>query len=179
MLVFVRHNTEIELRIVYCRLRLRRVDLVLQLAPFWVVDAINPLLGLDDNASELGHLRVLTRDVLLACLDADGPLRVVASVQLNALLVGSDIKLDAGFGRGQRKEDYILGFGGGVSRTVHDEGVVVAGAIEATAVERFQDVLANLLGRGEVVGCASGSEKLPGGNLDVVDANVACSVGHV
>lgn len=73
-------DTEIELRVIHRRLSLRRVDLVLQLAPFWVIDTIDPLLGLNNDASKLGHFRILARDVLLARLDTDCSLGVVASV---------------------------------------------------------------------------------------------------
>ena len=60
-----------------------------------MVDTIDPLLGLDNDASKLRYLCVLARGMLLARLDANGSFSVVAGVQLNALLVGSDIELDA------------------------------------------------------------------------------------
>ena len=72
-----------------------------------------------------------------------------------------------------------MSLGGRVSRAVHNKGVIIAGAVETTAIECVQDILADLLGGGEVIGRVGGGEKLPGGNLDVVNTHVARGIGHV
>ena len=71
-----------------------------------------------------------------------------------------------------------MSLGGGVSRSVHDEGVVVAGTVVSASVQCFEDVLANLLRGGEVIGCVGCREQLSSGYLDVVNTDVAVGVGH-
>ncbi len=143
-----------------------------------MVDTIDPLLGFNNDASKLRHLRVLTRDMLLACLDANCSFGVVACVQLNALLVGSNIELNTSLGRGHGEQNQILSLRGGVSRSVHYEGVVVAGTVVSASVQCLQDILADLLGGAEVIGRVGGSEKLSSGNFDIVNTDVARGVWH-
>ena len=98
---------------------------------------------------------------------------------MNTLLVGSDIKLDASLWRGQGEQNQVCSLRSRVARAIHNEGIVIACAVKAATVKSFQDVLANLFGGGEVVRCVGGSQKLPGGNFNIVNTNVTCGVGHV
>lgn len=82
--------------------RIRTIDLILRLAPFGVINAVDPLLRLDSDAAVLGHIGRRAGRVLLAFLHGDGAVQAVAGVELEALLVGADGELDAGCGGGER-----------------------------------------------------------------------------
>lgn len=148
-----------------------------------MIDAIDPLLRLDDDAAVFGDVGGgAVGGVLLALLDGDGALLGVAGVDLEALLVGADVEADAGDGGGHGELGQVGGFGGGVAGAVEDEGVVVAGAAEAAGVDGGGDVFADGLGFREVeegvVGGGDGADRAVG-DFDVVDFDVPRRVRHV
>ena len=95
-------DAEIVLRPHHSGARIRAIDLILRLAPFRVINAVDPLLRLDSDASEFRHDGRRARRVPLALFDGDGAVPAVAGVDLHALLVGLDGELDAGLGGGER-----------------------------------------------------------------------------
>lgn len=55
--VFLRpHDTKVVLRKIHSRLSCRGIDLVLILTPLRIVNAVNPLLSLNHQAPEFGHI---------------------------------------------------------------------------------------------------------------------------
>ena len=116
--------------------------------------------------------------MLLARLDGKGPVLSNAAVDLQALLVGLQVKGNASL-RGRKLEHGERAvLWRRVPRSIDDESIVVADAAGATRLG-IEDVGANLLGRGEVKGCIRGSQDLSGRNFDSINANHALRVGHV
>lgn len=66
------------------------VDLILVLSPLRVVDAVNPLLSLDHHTPIPRHV-CGARPVLLTLFDRNGAVEIITSINLQALLVGSDV----------------------------------------------------------------------------------------
>ena len=90
-------NGEIVRRIVNCWLSVRTVDLVLTLSPLRVVDAVDPLLRLEHNTAVFLNICLLAvRAMLLTGLDRNGTVLADTVVDLHALLIGTDVHLDAG-----------------------------------------------------------------------------------
>lgn len=122
--------------------------------------------------------------MLLTPLHWDRPIRVITSVDLQTLLVGVDVHLNARRIRPQGQHAQVTGFGARVPWSVQDECIVVARAIIPAAIDGRSDITANLLGRGEIkVGCTVivpiDATDAAGRDLDVVDLDVASCVRHV
>ena len=106
--------------------------MILILAPFRVVDTIDPLLRLKDNTAILLNKGVIpVRTVLLAGFDGNGAVLTDAGVDLHALLVGADIHLNARCRGGEAKNKEIISFRRGIARAVNYEGVIDACAVRA------------------------------------------------
>lgn len=117
--------------------------------------------------------------MLLTLLYRNTAILPITAINLQILLVRAHIHTDPRRIRGQRQDNQIGGFGGGVARAVEDEGVVVADAAEAAGVVCGEDVGANLFGGREVEDGVGDGVKGAGGDEDVVNADVARAVGHV
>lgn len=120
-----------------------------------MVDAINPLLRLNDNTSVLGHIRRAV-SMLLTLLDRDASVLTVATVHLQVLLVRLEIESDTRYVRVHGQDRQVRGFGGGVTWTVQDEGGVVTRAAKPTGVYCCLYILPDLLRLGEIEGSAFG-----------------------
>lgn len=143
-----------------------------------MINAINPLLRLDNQTPILLHKRRAI-PMLLALLDRNTAILPVTAIDLQTLLIGSHIHTNPRRLRRQGQDNQIGSFGGGVPRAVEDEGVVVADAAEATGVVCGEDVGADLFGGGEVENGVGDSVEGAGGDEDVIDADVARTVGHM
>lgn len=86
------------------------VNLALAAHPLRVIDAVNVVLDLHDNAAVLGDGagEVLVVLEALRLLERDAAVHAVAAVDLEGLLVGEDVDLDAG-PRGGEDGDGALG----------------------------------------------------------------------
>ena len=137
-------------------------------------------MSLNDETAVLLDVSLLAGNVLLASLGRDGAVLSIARVNLKTSLVGLEAHLDTRL-RGVHLQDLEVGaLRVTVWGAVEDEGVVVADAAGAAAVERLEDVLADLLVRlGEVEGGAVGEADAAGGHLDAVDVDVAIGIRHV
>ena len=172
------HDTEVVLREIHRGLSRRGIDLVLILAPLRIVDAVDPLLSLNHQTPELWHIRG-TVPMLLARLDRNGAVEVVAGVELQTLLVGVDVQLDAGDVGVHCEDADVCGFGCGVPGPIEDEGIVVAGTVESAVINCVEDVSSDLLWRGEIEGGAIDDPDCTVGYFDVVDLHITRRVGHV
>lgn len=175
-----RQDTKIVLREHYRRFGVNCVDLVLILAPLRIVNAIDPLLGFDHYTSILGHVRSgPVGRMLLALLDRNGPVERVARVNLQTLLVGSDVELDASDIRGHGQDAQVGRFWCRVARAIKDESIVIACTIEAAAIDRLLNISAYLLRRCEIqisiIDDADGAI----GHLNIIEFDIASSVGHI
>lgn len=117
--------------------------------------------------------------MLLAHLDRNGTVEVVTRIELQTLLIGIDIQLDTSDVGVHREDADICSFWGGVPRTVKDEGVIVAGAVESTVIDCIKNVPPNLLRRGEVESRAVDDADCAIRYFDVVNLHIARRVGHV
>lgn len=131
--------------------------MVRQLTPLRVVNTIDPALSLNDNAtmlvdvfSAIDTLGLVALDLRL--LDGDGAVLAVAGVDLESLLVGSDVEADSG-GAGVHVDNRDDGVASCVlRRAIYDEAVVIAGAVIAAESVGFRDVLADEFAGDEVRG---------------------------
>ena len=150
----------------------------LVLTPLWVIDSINPLLCLNYHASIFRHIcRAIP--VLLTLFDRYRPVQGITGVDLQTLLVRSDIQLYTCHIRGHSQKANIGRFGARVAWSIEDEGIVIADAAEATIVDCGEYVGANLFGGSEVEEGAIDDTDGAIGDFDVVDFDVAVTVGHV
>ena len=172
------HDTKIVLCKVHRRLSRRGVDLILILTPLRIIDAIDPLLGLNHQTSELRHIRG-TIPMLLAHLDGDGAIEVVTRVELQTLLVGIDVQLDTSDVGVHGEHADVCSFWRGVPGPVEDECIVVAGAVKAAVTDCVKDVSADLFWGGEIEGRAIDYADCTVGYLDIVNLYVTRRVGHV
>ena len=117
--------------------------------------------------------------MLLAHLDGDGAVEVVTCVELQTLLVGIDVQLDAGDVGVHGEDADVCSFWRGVPRAIEDECVVVAGAIESTVIDCVEDVSSDLFWRGEIEGRAINDADGTVGYLNVINLYVTRRVGHV
>ena len=117
--------------------------------------------------------------MLLAHLDGDGTIEVVARVELQTLLVGIDVQLDASDVGVHGEDADVCSFWRGVPGPVEDECVVVAGAVEAAVIDCVEDVSSDLFWGGEVEGGAIDYTDCTVWYLDVVNLYVTRRVGHV
>ena len=179
LLAFSRsHNTEFILCKIDRRLSCRGIDLVLILSPLRIVNAVNPLLSLNHQTPVFWHIRCAI-PMLLAHLDRNSAVEVVTRIELQTLLVGIHIQLNTSNVRVHRENADICSFWRRVPGTVKDEGIVVAGAVESTVIDCIENILPNLLRRGEVKCRAVDNADCAIRYFDVVDLHVARRVGHV
>ena len=82
------------------------------LPPLGVIDTVDPLLRLDNDAAVFLHKGLIGAEMLLAGFDRDSAIHVITAVELQALLVGVDIELDACGGAGHAEQGEIRGFRG-------------------------------------------------------------------
>lgn len=154
--------------------------MVRQLTPLRVVNTIDPALSLNDNAtmlvdvfSTIDTLGLVALDLRL--LDGDGAVLAVARVDLESLLVGSDVEADSGGAgvhvddRDDRVTSCVL------RRAIYDEAVVIAGAVIAAESVGFRDVLADEFAGDEVRGAVVDVDVEDGavGDQDAVCADEA------
>ena len=117
--------------------------------------------------------------MLLAHLDGDGAIKVITRVELQTLLVGIDVQLDAGDVRVHGEDADVCSFWRGVPGPVEDECIVVASAVEATVIDCVEDVSSDLFWGGEIEGGAIHDADCAVWYLDVVNLYVTRRVGHV
>ena len=116
--------------------------------------------------------------MLLTCLHRNASVLAVAAVNLQALLIGLDIHLDARSVTRHGQDRQIRRLRRRVPRPVKYEGIVVSSAIE-TAEVGVENVCAKLLGRGEIEECGvADSADHASGDFNVIDADVAVRVWH-
>jgi hypothetical protein len=105
----------------------RAEDLLLLAAPGGVVDAVNVVLDLEDNAAVLGDDagEVLVVLDALGLLEGEGAVLLGAAVDLEGVLVGEDVDADAGPGGGEGGDGAEgAPVEGAVGVAVDDEAVV-------------------------------------------------------
>ena len=134
---------------------IRPGNLIGNTTPLRIINAINPVLGLDNEAAVLvnGGGTSVTAVCLVALslglLGGDAAVLAAAGVDLDGSLVGGDIESDtSAVGRGTDGGDH--GVGGVRGGTVDQEAGVVAGAAGAAETGGLLNVLADRLGAGEV-----------------------------
>ncbi len=173
-------DAEIVLRKYHGRLSIHRVDLVLILGPLGIIDGINPLLSLDHHTPILWHIcdRTIAR-MLLTLLDRDGSIKIVAGVDLQTLLVGSDIELDARDVGGHCEDAQVGRLRRRVTRAIQDEGMIIACTAETTAIDCLRDVSSNLLRRREIQISAIDDAYNASGYFNIVELDITSSVWHV
>lgn len=166
----------------------RANNLVGVATPLRLVDAIDPVLGFDDDAAVLLHILgagaaiLLLVALLLRLLGLDRAVLAVASVDLQRSLVGDDVKADSGGvgGHGDGADHRVRGGVSGVA--VGDPAGVVASAASTAQIFGLFNVLANQLGLSEVqcttVGVADFKD-LASGDLDAVCTDVASGQRHL
>ena len=107
-------------------------DLAAGAAPGRVVDAVDPVLDLHDDAA------VLLRDAgaggvveeALGFLEGEGAVEAIAAVDLEGFLLGVDVELDTREGRGEGGDGGLAPVVGALGVTVEDvAGVVAEGCI--------------------------------------------------
>lgn len=124
------------------------------MTPTRLVDAINPSLGLDHNASVLveggGTIEARLLDALdLRWLNRVGSILPIAAVDLDRRSVCCDIEGDTCV-LGGHMDGWDERVGGVPCWSVDDEAVVVSCAVGAAEADSGIDVLADELRRGEV-----------------------------
>lgn len=129
------------------------INLIRQLTPFRVIDAVNPALRLDNQTpvliQSLSTLAIVP--LLLGRLDGNSPILTRAGKDLDSLLVAGDFNRDTSCaGICAENGDQGVLRDSGVSWTVDDEAVVVAGAVCPAEALCLLDVLTHQLSAGEV-----------------------------
>lgn len=166
------------------RSRVRRKDLVGQLAPFRVVDAIDPALRLDNQTAVLVDVLCTLAVVPLLLRRLNGNCSILAGtgIDLDSLLVARDLQGDPG-GAGVCAEDgdqRVLCCIG--SRTVDDEAGIVASAASSTDAICILEVLAHQLSAGEIeaaIASAGDVQDSAVGDEDTVCADIALGQGKL
>lgn len=163
----------------------RSKDVPLLALPLGLVDSINPVLNLHNNAAVLLHSAgtVSLVEQTLRLLERESAVLATAGVDLESFLLGVDVDLDAGpLGRegGDGSGAPVVG---AVLGAVNDVAGVVAGAVGAAVAEEVGrgEVCADLLGRGpEVVDAVLlVGQNGAVGDQDSVCGNALAGVGHV
>lgn len=166
----------------------RASNLVLAAAPLRVVDTINPVLGLEDDAAvllDVGRAGISTLGLVslgLRVLGRNGAVLAVAGVDLHGGLVGGNLHGDTGLVGGDTDHGNNRVLGGVGGRAVDDPAGVVAGAASAAQTGGLVDVLADELGLGEVQSAIVGGvhvRDLAGGDEDAISSNEALGEGHL
>ena len=116
--------------------------------------------------------------MLLTRLDSNRPILPPTPINLQILLVGSNIHLDARCRTADRQHDQIRRLGSRIPWPIQDERVIVAGTVESTLV-RVHNIPSNLLWGGEVKGSTGYGLELASRNENGVDYDGAGSIGHV
>ena len=117
--------------------------------------------------------------MLLAHFDRDGTVEVVTRIELQTLLVGVDIQLNASNVGVHCEDADICSFWRGVPGAVKDEGIIIAGTVESTIINRVENIFSDLFWGGKIEGRAVDNSDRTIRYLDVVDLYVARRVGHV
>lgn len=168
------------------RPRLRREDLVRQLSPLRVIDAIDPALRLNDDATVLldGIDTSVATGLVplhLGGFHGDATIHAVTGVDLQRGLVRRDLHADSG-SAGVESEDRDEGVRCEGRRTVDDEAVVVADAVRAADPLGVLQVLANEFASSKVHAGVRGLGDVEDGavgNQDAVRANVTLGQGQL
>ena len=117
--------------------------------------------------------------MLLAHLDRNGTVEVVARIQLQTLLIGINIQLNTS-DVGVRCEDTdVCSLRRRVPRAIENEGIVVAGAVESTVINCIKDVSSDLFWGGEIERRAVNDADRAIRYFNIVDLHIAGSVGHM
>lgn len=131
-----------------------------------LIDTINPVLGLEDDATVLVNVRSARVAILglvtlgLGLLGLNAAVLTVAGVHLHGGLVGGNLQGDTGGvgGDAHGRDDSALTTV--ANRAVHQPAGVIAGAVSAAQAAGLVDVLADELGLGEVKGALVGGVHL-------------------
>lgn len=116
--------------------------------------------------------------MLLASFHWDCPIHIIAGIDLQALLIRLDVKLDTRVVAGHCEDNQISGFWCGESWAVKDERVVIASAVEA-ALMCIGDIVSYLHGRSEVQERTVDNLETSCRYLNVVDFDSAGRIRHV
>ena len=130
-----------------------------------MVDAVNPVFGLDDHTAILVDVRGSRVAILilvalgLRLLSRDAAILATARVDLQGSLVGGNVQTNTGLLGGQtgRGDERVLG---SVGRAVDQEACVVAGAATAAETRGLLNVLTDQLWRGEIQRAIVGSRNV-------------------
>ncbi len=117
--------------------------------------------------------------MLLTLLDRDGSIKIVAGVDLQTLLVGSDIELDARDVGGHCEDAQVGRLRRGVTRAIQDEGMIIACTAETTAIDCLRDVSSNLLRRREIQISAIDDAYNASGYFNIVELDITSSIWHI
>ena len=117
--------------------------------------------------------------MLLAHFDGNGAVEVVTRIELQTLLVGIDIHLNASDVGVHREDTNIGSFWRGVPGAVKDEGVVVAGTVESAVINCVENISSDLFWGGKIEGRAVDNANRAIRYFDVVNLYVARGVRHV
>lgn len=117
--------------------------------------------------------------MLLAHFDRNRAVEVVTRIELQTLLVGIDIQLNASDVGVHCEDINICSFWRGVPGAVKDEGVVVAGTIESTVINCVENISSDLFWGSKIEGRAVHNADCAIRYFDVVDLYVARGVRHV
>lgn len=163
----------------------RAVDVALLALPLRLVDGINPVLNLHDNAAVLldsARARSVVEQTL-GLFESEGAVLAAARVDLEGFLLGVDVNLDAGPVAGEGCDGSRVPVVRAVLGAVDEVAGVIAGAVGAAVAEEVGggEVGADLLGRGpEVVDVVLlvGQDGAVG-DQNAVGSDALARVGHV
>jgi hypothetical protein len=163
----------------------RAINLLLAPPPLGLINGINPILDLHNNASILGNCSRSIRHIVqtLRALERHTPVLPTAAIDLERVLVREHVDLDTGPVTAKSSHGTLLA---PVVRpllvAVGEVAGIVAGAVEAAVPEQIwvREVGADLLGRGpEIVErVLLVGEDVAGGDQDVVCAYALAGVRH-
>ena len=117
--------------------------------------------------------------MLLAHLDRNGTVEVVARIELQTLLVGINVQLNTSDVGIHCKDTDICGFWRRVPRAIEDEGIVIAGAVEPAVINRVENISSDLFWRGEIERRAVNDADRAIRHFNIVDLHITGRVGHV
>lgn len=127
------------------------INLLLAPPPLGLINSINPILDLHNNATVLGNRSRSIRHIeqSLRALERHAPILPSAAIDLECVLIGEDVDLDTGPGAAEASDGALLApVVGPVLGAVGEVAGIVAGAVEAAVSQQIWvcEVGADLLG---------------------------------
>ena len=143
-----------------------------------MINAINPLLRLNNHTPILLH-KPPTPTMPLTLLHRHRPIQIITAINLQTLLIGPNLHLDARIRAPHPQLHLLRAVGGGRNRPIEDKRLVVARAIVPASAKRIFDIASDLFRGREIKRRVGHHAQLPGRDLDIVDFDVPRRVGHV